>query len=152
MPITKKCKDCGVDKGVADFYPTQGECKECSKKRVRKNWDNKRGYYEKYDKKRIRENFNYIFLHRYSGLKARVEGRAIRKYKVEGMDICTKEEFIGWCKENLSEFKILHSKWKESKYNTKLIPSIDRKNNNVGYLINNLQWISKSDNSKKYTK
>jgi hypothetical protein len=33
--MTKKCKDCGIEKSLEDFYGIQGECKECTKKRMK---------------------------------------------------------------------------------------------------------------------
>lgn len=148
----KTCKDCNIKKNVDEFYPTQGECKECTKKRVRKNYKSNRRYYVEYDKKRQRQNFARIFSHRYSGIKARIEGRATREYQVRGKSICTIDEFLSWCNLNLKTFTKLHVQWEKSGWKNLLTPSVDRIKNDKGYTIDNMQWITKSNNSKKYKK
>jgi len=159
MPRTKKCFKCNKEKSISSFYKhpdmsdgTVNKCKECNKKDVRLNFKKNREYYKKYDKNRIRENFNYIFSHRYSSMKSRVDGRGSRKYNVRGRDMCTKEDFFSWCKkiENLNNFRKLHKKWKQKDFDNIFAPSIDRINNNLGYTIDNIRWITKGENSKKY--
>lgn len=105
------------------------------------------------DYKRQRLSFKRIFQHRYGSMRQRVEGRATRKYKIEGYDICTKEEYYEWCykKENMDTFKKLHKEWAESNFERKLTPSIDRIDNSKGYTIDNMQWLSLTENNKKYT-
>jgi hypothetical protein len=46
----------------------------------------------------------------------------------------------------------LHTAWVDSGFTPKLVPSIDRIDNNKGYTIDNIRWLSKSDNSKKFNK
>lgn len=150
--MMKTCKDCKIEKQETEFYPTQGDCKDCFRERVRENRKNNRKYYEEYDRKRQRLNFQRIFIHRYSGMLARVEGRATRKYEVEGREICTKKEFFEWCNQNIEQFKKIHSAWKRSKWNNKKSPSIDRIDNHKGYTTKNIRWVTKSENSSKYTK
>lgn len=52
----KICKDCKVEKPLAEFYPTQGDCKECFKAKVRKNRnETNREYYRIFDKARAKD-------------------------------------------------------------------------------------------------
>ena len=148
----KKCKDCGKIKNELDFYGVQGECKECSKKRIRDNWKKKREYYRLFDLKRQRTDLNRIFSHRFYGIKARVNGYAIRKYKVEGLKMFNKEEFLKWCnsKVNLKIFNSLYIDWRNNNYCRSLTPSIDRIDNSKGYVLDNIHWITQSNNSKKH--
>lgn len=157
----KKCFKCGIKKELTEFYKhpkmpdgTVNKCKICNKKDVKKNAQKNRKYYLKYDKDRIRNNFNYIFIHRYSGMKQRTEGRTKRKYTCLGKKIMTKEEFIDWCyeKNNFDKFIKLHNKWRKEKYIRIYAPSIDRVDNNKGYTIDNIRWITQQQNSKKYNK
>jgi hypothetical protein len=151
--MTKKiCKDCGEEKEKIEFYSNQGNCKECFKKRVKENRKNNHEQYRLYDIKRQRIDFSRIFRHRYSGMKARIEGRATRRYEVEGRDICTKNEFLQWCEQNIKQFEKIHRAWKKSNWENKMSPSIDRIDNSKGYTIDNIRWISKSINCKKYNK
>jgi len=155
----KKCKRCKKLKPFSDYYKhkAMGDgyisfCKECTKERINNyRYSNPEKDKEK-DRYRIRENFNYIFLHRYAGIKNRVKVRSTRNYKVYGMPMCSKEEFFNWCEKNINVFKKIHKKWKENNYQLKFSPSIDRIDNNKGYLVENMQWLTQSENCKKYNK
>ena len=59
-------------------------------------------------------------------------------------DLCSKQEFILFA-EN-SNYRKLYNSWVESGYVHKLVPSIDRVDNNKGYTIDNIQFLTKSDN------
>jgi hypothetical protein len=157
----KKCFKCGTKKELDDFYKHPqmpdghvNKCKECNKEDVRKNYKNKREFYTAYDKDRIRNNFDYIFLHRYSCMRSRVEGRTSRHYNVRGREICSKEDFVEWCwsSDVIKEFVALHKKWKDSGYQRKLSPSIDRIDNNLGYTVDNIQWLTQQQNTIKFKK
>jgi len=146
----KICKDCKKEKQDLDFYPTQGDCKDCFCEKVRKNRAMRKKQYQEYDKNRQRNNYKRIFAHRYSGMLARIEGRSTRKYKVENRAICTRAEFYKWCEQNIEVFKKIHQTWEKSNWDNKYSPSIDRIDNSKGYTINNIRWLSKTDNCKKY--
>jgi hypothetical protein len=157
----KICFKCKVKKCLRDFYKHPqmpdgrvNKCKECNKKDVRDNIKKRKEFYAEYDRDRIRNNFNYIFLHRYSGMLARTEGRISRErpYRVTGKSIMTKKEFIHWCyqKRNMKIFQKLHKKWKENNFERNLCPSIDRIDNEKGYVLGNIQWITVVNNVKKY--
>jgi len=52
----------------------------------------------------------------------------------------------------MKQFVELHEAWKYSNFNRKLTPSIDRIDNKKGYTVDNMQWMTLSNNSSKYTK
>jgi hypothetical protein len=154
----KKCLGCNLEKDLTSFYKNNklfdghfNKCKECIKANVRKNYARNREYYKNYEKNRNRNSFYRIFLHRYGCLKQRCGGM-FRKYKVSGTEFLDKKTFLEWCFEdnNIAKFKKIHSDWEKSNYDHKLSPSIDRIDNNKGYTIDNIQWLTKSQNSKKY--
>jgi hypothetical protein len=72
-------------------------------------------------------------------------------YNKPYLSFCSWKE---WCyKEyNYKQFINLYNIWIQSGCNTKLRPSIDRIDNNIGYEYKNLQWLSRSQNSKKFNK
>ena len=148
----KKCKDCKVQKQLSEFYGVQGECKECTKKAVRKNYKQNREYYRKYDKHRQRYSIKRIINHKYSMMKMSVEGRNHHGRSCVGKELCTKEEFLAWFKKTEVQFIKLYKVWKKSGFDRKLSPSVDRIDNSRGYSIDNIQWLTQSDNSKKYNK
>lgn len=46
----------------------------------------------------------------------------------------------------------LHKKWVESGCEHKLAPSVDRIDKSKGYTLDNMQWLTVSENSKKWHK
>ena len=55
--------------------------------------------------------------------------------------------FYEWSINN-EHFNELYDNWVKSEYDRKLSPSIDRINSNDGYTLNNIRWITHSENSK----
>lgn len=156
---TKKCFKCNNVKELSHFYkhPQMSDghvnkCKECNKSDVRNNYSNNKEYYKSYDLKRNRYNFNYIFINRYSGIKSRSTDCNKRKYNVYGKELCSKEDFMKWCNDNIEVFEKIWKEWEKSNFSEKFSPSIDRINNNLGYTTDNMQWLPKYLNCIKYTK
>ena len=150
----KKCKECKKIKKDDCFYGGQGECKECTKIRVQKNYRKNIEYYKTYDQTRHRHSIDRLIRHRYAGMKTRVNGNNSHKSSVEGKAILSQSEFLEWCykKENITILLKLHEDWRKSNYSNKIAPSIDRIDNDKGYVIGNLQWITLSKNTGKYQK
>ena len=160
----KKCFKCNQVKDLTEFYAHPqmpdgrvNKCKECNKKDVSENYKKNREYYIEYDKKRQRHSIDRIFSHRYNGLKARSEvdyshSNGGHKYRVTGMAYLSRKEFMAWAQVNMDTFMNLYNEWSKSGYNTKLMPSIDRIDNKKGYTSDNMQWLSRSENSRKGTK
>jgi hypothetical protein len=85
----------------------------------------------------------------YRNMKSRVEGVLRKKaHLYEGKEMLDKEEFYSWSLDN-KEFHNLFSLWVISGYNMKLTPSIDRIDTGIGYLKDNMQWLTHSENSSK---
>lgn len=163
MEKQKQCFVCKNIKKLTEFYKhpdmpdgTVNKCKECNKKENKENWWLKREEKRAYDMYRHRYSVNRIFSHRFNGIKERCEkgGTNGRKYKVTGSKYISKQEFINWCykEENYKKFICLYTNWVNSNFDEKLSPSIDRIDNEKSYILSNIQWLSKSENCKKYNK
>lgn len=157
--MSKICFKCNKRKPLCDFYKHKqmgdghlNKCKECARTDVRLNYSENVETKRAYDKKRQRHSRSRIFNHRYNGIRQRVEGRATREYKVKGSECLTYEQYCMWVKSNIDDFENVYQQWASSGFTNKLAPSIDRVNNKLGYIPSNMRWVTKSQNSAKYTK
>lgn len=108
-----------------------------------------------YEEQQRRYNMLRIWNKRYAHMLARQRGVASHQSKgALGKDICTKEEFIDWCKNfsNLNVFLTLYFEWAMNGFNRWDSPSIDRIDPKLGYTLDNLQWLAFSENCEKNNK
>lgn len=156
----KVCFKCGEEKTLDMFYKHPqmsggrvNKCKECNKLDVNKNRKLKSDYYKSYDLMRYRKQEERIKRHKYQGIVNRCTGKhKNRSYAVEGRRYLTWDSFEKWWKNNREKFLELYKVWEKSGYENKLAPSIDRINNRRGYMPSNMQWLSLTENNKKYNK
>lgn len=89
-----------------------------------------------------------LIVRTYRNMLSRVRG--IQKHKAHlylGKDILPKEQFYAWAQDDAS-YKELFSAWVASGYARTLTPSIDRIDSSGGYTIDNIRWITLSENSR----
>jgi hypothetical protein len=156
---TKQCFKCKQEKTLDCFYKhpdmpdgTVNKCKECNKADVQNNYAKKRDYYKEYDKRRYREDEKRLIQHKYKDIVNRSNNRGSHKYSVNGMKYLSKKSFLTWWKKNQPKYQELYEEWKKSGYTRKLAPSIDRIDSKKGYFPANMQWLTLSENCKKYNK
>jgi hypothetical protein len=83
----------------------------------------------------------------YSNMKQRVEGRgAHNRGNWKGKPILPKEVFKTWAR-NHSIFLGLYKQWTMSNFDIKLAPSVNRINSSKGYTLDNMEWMTNSQNS-----
>ena len=83
----------------------------------------------------------------YNNMTRRVTGY-VKPHLYKGLDICSRDVFYDWSLDNES-FNYLYIDWVDSGFKRALSPSIDRIDTNKGYVSENIQWITLSENSKK---
>lgn len=82
----------------------------------------------------------------YNRMQSRVNGKACKSpYLYKGLAICTKEEFNKLAYTS-HEFKMLYIAWKDNEWNIRLTPSVNRINPELGYTIENIEFITFSKN------
>jgi len=85
----------------------------------------------------------------YRNMESRAKGIVKKKaHLYEGLEVLPRETFYEWSMSNPG-FNNLYEAWVLSGYDKKLSPSIDRKDSNKGYTLENLQWLTHSENSGK---
>lgn len=85
----------------------------------------------------------------YRNMLSRVSGVQKKKYHLyEGKEILPKDEFYAWA-DNCEEFQRLYWDWVASDFDRKLAPSVDRIDPTRGYTVDNMQWLTHSENSRR---
>lgn len=156
----KKCINCNLVKKITDYYrhPQTSDgfvnsCKECAKKLNRENWRNKKEEKKEYDYYRHRFSIIRIFSSRYDGIKKRCTKhyKNQRYLKVYGSEFISKTEWLEWCYKdnNYKKFINIYNQWVQNNFERKYAPSIDRINSSKTYTVDNIQWLTFSENCKK---
>jgi len=83
----------------------------------------------------------------YEGMYNRVKGNThpSKFHLWKGKPILPRETFIEWSK-NHPSFLSLFKRWGMSGYDRKLTPSVNRIDSNRGYTLDNIEWITFSQN------
>lgn len=103
-------------------------------------------YIRKYEK-----SPNGFLMRMYRNMKSRVTGiQAKKAHLYLGKDILSKEEFYNWALNN-PKFMEMFNVYTESNFTQKLAPTVDRIESSRGYTIDNMQWLTHSENSRKGT-
>lgn len=111
-----------------------------------KTWEKRKPSAVAYEK-----TFKGCLMRKYRNMKSRVEGIQKKKAHIyKGKSILSKEEFYKWA-ENDPMYAILWEQWKNSGYQRKLSPSVDRIDSTKGYVLGNMQWVTHSENSRRGT-
>ena len=90
-----------------------------------------------------------------------LKGQLVRKYlsmRKRSLDpsrpnipiahLCSREEFYDFAMKS-KKYRELHANWVVSGFEFSLIPTVDRIDNSKGYLIDNIQFITQSENIAK---
>lgn len=128
----KKCVTCNKTKTDGCFYKRYNTCKLCVIERTKKYCKTYSGY----------------ILKSYHSMKQRTLGKLECFARWKGKELLPKSDFIKWT-ENNAEFLNLFKAWTLSGYQKKLSPSINRLDNNLGYVLSNMEWIPHGENARR---
>lgn len=138
--MTINCTRCGV---LFEKPKVGRRCRSCHNElqRERRNLNSNKTtkIYEKTKK-------GYL-VRTYRNMLNRVKGILKKKaHLYQGLNILSKEEFYEFSL-NDESYNLLFEKYRESDYQLRFAPSIDRINSEKGYELENIRWISFSENS-----
>lgn len=96
-----------------------------------------------------RRSRNGLIRRAYVKMKQRISGRGTSTPQLYlGLDLLSLQDFFSFSMTCLDLMKI-HGEWVKSGYDKCLTPSIDRIDTSKGYILENIRWITKSENSKR---
>lgn len=85
----------------------------------------------------------------YRNMKSRIEGVQKGKFHLySGKELLDKHTFYKWAINNEKFIKLFRS-YKESGFPMRLAPSVDRKNSSIGYVLENMEFVTHSENSRR---
>ena len=85
----------------------------------------------------------------YRNMLSRITGVQKKKaHLYEGKCLLPKSEFYEWAMRS-PEFHRLFADWERSGYQRKLAPSVDRIFSSMGYSLENMEWVTHSENSRR---
>jgi len=99
--------------------------------------------------KRYEKTPNGFLMRMYRNMTSRVRG--IQKPKAHlylGKELLPREEFYKWARNHKDFWKLFNS-WGESNYDRKLTPTVDRIDSQKGYFLDNMEWVTHSENSRR---
>jgi hypothetical protein len=100
------------------------------------------------DTKKYEKTVPGFLMRAYRNMVSRASG--IQKLKAHLYRNCTvlpRADFYAWAAAS-NEFKRLFSAWQDSDYDQRLTPSVDRRDSDGGYMLDNMRWITHSENSR----
>ena len=84
----------------------------------------------------------------YRNMQSRITGVQWRKaHLYAGKQLLPRDHFYEWAYGD-QQFHMLFAIWQASGYNRKLTPSVDRVNSALGYSLDNMRWVTHSENSR----
>lgn len=130
----KQCSKCKVYKSVSEFYKDNrhsdglfSECKPCKNTKVRQTKQTK------------------------VGLLRKMYDSQLGNSRGNGKPLYTRKEFINFGLLD-HDYNLAYTKWVDSKYSAKLIPTTDRINTLGSYSLTNIRFVSFEDNYKRQAK
>jgi hypothetical protein len=85
----------------------------------------------------------------YRNMQSRITGVQRKKHHLyAGKELLPREDFYAWA-DSSPEFHTLFAAYEASDFDRKLAPSADRKDSAIGYRIENMEWVTHVENSRR---
>jgi len=85
----------------------------------------------------------------YRNMQSRITGvQAAKHHLYKGKSLLDRALFYEWANAQ-PDFHSLFSAWEESNYDRRHTPSVDRVDSSRGYDIDNMEWVTHSENSRR---
>lgn len=98
--------------------------------------------------RKYEKTINGFLMRLYRNMESRTSGIQKQKYHLyKNKFLLDREIFYEWAKSS-EEFKIMFKMWEDSNYERKLTPTVDRENSELGYTLDNMRWLTHSENSR----
>lgn len=147
----KQCNNCLEFKDEIDYNKDKARksglrniCRSCeSEKRKAYLYRVGNGSFKRYEK-----THNGFLMRIYRNMKSRITG--VQKDSAHlylGKELLPKEEFYKWAKDS-KDFYNLFEAYKDSGFSRRLAPTVDRIDSSKGYFIENMRWLTHSENSR----
>lgn len=89
-----------------------------------------------------------FLMRKYRNMMSRIRGIQVKKrHLYYGKTLLCREEFYLWALSS-PEFYLLFDNWEKSNYDRKLCPTVDRIDSSKGYFVENMRWLTHSENSR----
>lgn len=119
---------------------TREELNKLQRERRKRNGDSATKKYEKTKKG--------FLMRTYRNMQSRITGVQKKKSHLYfGKELLSREDFYNFSL-NDPNFHSLFDAWESKKYERKLSPSIDRVDSDKGYTLDNIRWLTHSENSR----
>jgi len=85
----------------------------------------------------------------YRNMQSRITGVQKSKFHLyKGKKLLDRNLFYEWSLNN-DTFHYLFNEWTNNDYNRKMTPSVDRIDSSKGYFLENMEWVTHSENSRR---
>jgi hypothetical protein len=100
------------------------------------------------DTKKYEKTPSGFLMRLYRNMKSRIKGIQYKKaHLYEGKELLSREDFYTWAKTH-PIFLTMFSVYSESGFSQKLAPTVDREDSTKGYSLDNMRWLTHSENSR----
>lgn len=97
---------------------------------------------------RYEKTMHGFLMRKYRNMQSRVLGIQYKKaHLYKGKAILSRGEFYDWSMSS-PEFFTMFDTWKSSGHDRRLCPTVDRIDSEVGYIKENMRWLTHSENSR----